>query len=101
MNKNLICIHCGKDISNEYYININSYTTMGPVLYEKYIKKQWLWEGINTNQPVCQDCFRKIDKLIKNESCISKVKKHKKEHNCPDCKLNINSCNGCPRYRNK
>ena len=101
MDKNLLCIHCGKDISNDYNVTINSYTTMGPILHEEFLKKHWLWTGMNQSKVVCQNCFKRINNFIENKPNMTKVKKHIKEYNCPDCELQINSCMGCPRYRNR
>lgn len=98
MNKT--CKHCGKCLSsNDYRIQVNIRTVMGPILYEQWLQKHFNWEGMNENFYICNDCCREVIKFINNEPC-KKIKKRGKEFNCPDCSLNIESCMGCPRYRN-
>ena len=97
---NITCTHCGKSLpSNDYRIQINIRTVMGPALYERWLQKGFRWEGLNEDFHVCDNCCREILHFIKNEP-HKKIQKHKKEYNCPDCSLNIQSCMGCPRYRN-
>ena len=96
---NLTCAHCGKSLdSNDYHININIRTVMGEALYIKWSNKPFMWEGVNTDYHICDKCYNIITKFIKNES-YAKVKKQRKEFNCPDCKLDISTCLGCPRYK--
>lgn len=97
MNKQ--CIHCGKRLrNNDYRVDINIRTIMGPVLYTEWLQKQFLWEGINKDFYVCNECSHEIMNFIENEP-VKKVQKYKKEFNCPDCSLNIETCMGCPRYK--
>lgn len=97
---NVTCTHCGKQLpSNDYRISICMRTVMGQKLYERWLEKRFLWEGLNKEFYVCNNCFNEIIHFIENEP-INEIKKHKKEFNCPDCSLNIETCMGCPRYRN-
>lgn len=98
MNKT--CTHCGKRLpSNDYRINISIRTVMGQKLYERWLSTNFRWEGINEDFYVCNECYKEIIHFMKNEP-IKKIQKHKKEFDCPDCSLNIETCIGCPRYKN-